>query len=398
MSATLGLHAERGVDPARYALGGLAPRWALRPSSVDEAVEALRAAARDRLRVLPWGGGTRLGQAVATGGYDVALDLSGLDRILEYEPEDFTLTAQCGATLGSLRAALAARGQELPLESPQAARATLGGTLAVNGSGPRRLRFGSPADRLLGARFVLADGTLARAGGKVVKNVAGLAVHRLLCGSHGRLAVILPASLKLAPAPAERLAMPTRCRGKWGRRAAVAFDRAHRALGAHARERGPCARRRPRRPRAPRCGYAERRGARVDGDRARGRPAARRRARRRVAHALGEPASDAADAEAEAPRQLTDLEEARPSRLAFTSADLDPVRMASAVRHDGRSCAHAACGRLHLFADLPRHKAAVSEAGSIGFHGDRRRRSGSRTGGPGGDRGPARCARASARR
>src|SRR6185503_9728164 len=100
-----------------------------------------------------------------------------------------------------LRAALAARGQELPLEGAREERATLGGVLAANAVGPRRRFFGSPRDRILGACYALGDGTLARAGGKVVKNVAGYGIHRLLCGSRGGLAVLLEASLKLLPAP-----------------------------------------------------------------------------------------------------------------------------------------------------------------------------------------------------
>jgi FAD/FMN-containing dehydrogenase len=116
-----------------------------------------------------------------------------------------TLTAECGVTIAALRAALAARSQELPLEGGFADRATLGGVLAANASGPRRLRFGAPFDRILGARVALGDGTLARSGGRVVKNVAGYAIHRLLCGSRGGLAVLIEASLKLAPAPERRV-------------------------------------------------------------------------------------------------------------------------------------------------------------------------------------------------
>jgi glycolate oxidase FAD binding subunit len=118
-----------------------------------------------------------------------------------------TLTAECGVTLERLRETLAARGQELPLEGAHAARATLGGTLAANASGPRRFRFGSPRDRILGMRFALADGTLARSGGKVVKNVAGYGIHRLLCGSRGALAAILEASMKVLPGPGMRVAL-----------------------------------------------------------------------------------------------------------------------------------------------------------------------------------------------
>ena len=194
------------VDPARYAISGAVPSSALRPATREEAAEALAAAARDRLAAVPWGGGVSLPRERAPERYDLALDLTALDRVVEYQPEDMTLTAECGATLASLRATLAARGQELPLEGARPERATLGGLLAANASGPRRLRFGAPRDRILGARFALGDGTLARSGGRVVKNVAGYAIHRLLCGSRGGLAVLLEASLKLNPAPAKRAA------------------------------------------------------------------------------------------------------------------------------------------------------------------------------------------------
>jgi FAD/FMN-containing dehydrogenase len=205
LSVTPGvLDAARSVDPARYAIGGRTPASAVRPTSRDEVAEVLRAASGDRRAVVPWGGGTELARMASPERYDLALDLTALDSIVEYEPEDLTLTAECGITLETLRARLAIAGQELPLEAPQPARATLGGVLATNASGPRRRRFGAPRDRILGARFALSDGTLARTGGRVVKNVAGYGIHRLLCGSRGGLGVIVEASLKLLPAPSSR--------------------------------------------------------------------------------------------------------------------------------------------------------------------------------------------------
>ena len=206
-SATLGLDAARAVDPVRFALAGVTPRVALRPATREEVGAALEAASRDGLAVVPWGGGAGLARASAPPRYDLALDLGALDRIVEYDPEDLTLSAECGVTIAALRTALSARGQELPIEAARSERATLGGTLAANASGARRMRFGSPRDRILGARFALADGTLARTGGKVVKNVAGYGIHRLLCGSRGGLAVMLEASLKLQPAPETRVAL-----------------------------------------------------------------------------------------------------------------------------------------------------------------------------------------------
>jgi FAD/FMN-containing dehydrogenase len=207
LSAVIGLDASRAVDPAPYAMSGRAPGAALRPANRDELVEAVRAAAGERLGVVPWGGGVALSWERAPERYDVALDLRGLAKIVEFEPEDLTLTAECGVTIEALREAVAARGLELPLEAAKAWGATLGGTLAANASGSRRLLLGSPRDRILGARFVTGDGVAARTGGKVVKNVAGYGTHRLLCGSHGSLAVIVEASLKLQPAPEARAAM-----------------------------------------------------------------------------------------------------------------------------------------------------------------------------------------------
>jgi glycolate oxidase FAD binding subunit len=195
------------VDLSRYAIGGVLPRHAARPATREEAAEALRAAVRDGLGVVPWGGGVALPFESAPERYGLALDLGALDSIAEYEPADLTLTAECGVTIAALRAALAPHGQELPLEAAFPARATLGGVLAANASGPRRRRFGAPRDRILGARYLLGDGSSARTGGKVVKNVAGYGLHRLLCGSRGGLGVILEASLKLQPAPAARVVL-----------------------------------------------------------------------------------------------------------------------------------------------------------------------------------------------
>lgn len=201
------LDAARHADPAAYAISGVAPRAAVRPADAHEVAELLRATTRERLGVVPWGGGVALSRARAPQRYDVALDLRALARITHFERDDFTLTAQAGVTIADLRAEVERVGLELPLEAAEAWGATLGGVLAADASGPRRRRFGAPRDRILGARFVTADGVIARTGGQVVKNVAGLAVHRLLCGSQGGLAVLLEASLKLRPAPLARLAL-----------------------------------------------------------------------------------------------------------------------------------------------------------------------------------------------
>ncbi len=201
------LDAARTQDTARFTVGGSTPRLAVRPGSRQEVAELVRWCGAESLALLPWGGGITLSRATAPQRYDVALDLTGLSQLVEYEPDDFTVTAECGVRIQDLAARLATHGQELPLEAAEHWGATLGGVLAANASGPRRRRFGAPRDRVLGAQFVTGDGVIARTGGRVVKNVAGHAVHRLLVGSRGNLGVILEASLKLLPLPLARRAL-----------------------------------------------------------------------------------------------------------------------------------------------------------------------------------------------
>jgi glycolate oxidase FAD binding subunit len=127
------------------------------------------------------------------------LDSGGLDRLLEHEAGDLTCTVEAGVRLSALQAALAAVGQRLSLDPP--GDPTIGALLAENLSGPLRHRFGAPRDLVLGVTLVLADGTIASSGGKVVKNVAGYDLARLVCGSRGRLGLIARASLRLHPLP-----------------------------------------------------------------------------------------------------------------------------------------------------------------------------------------------------
>ena len=127
------------------------------------------------------------------------LTIEGLGRILEHEAGDLTCTVEAGVRLSELTAALAAHGQRLSLDPP--GDPTIGALLATNASGPLRHRFGAPRNLVLGVTLVLADGTIASAGGKVVKNVAGYDLGRLVCGSEGRLALIARVSFRLHPIP-----------------------------------------------------------------------------------------------------------------------------------------------------------------------------------------------------
>jgi len=152
-------------------------------SSLEDASVALAAAHAEGRRV-------RIGDE---------LTAAGLNRILEHDPGDLTCTVEAGVRLSELRAALAAHGQRLSLDPP--GDPTIGALLARNLSGPLRHRFGAPRDLVLGATLVLGDGTIVNAGGKVVKNVAGYDLARLVCGSDGRLAFIARASFRLHPVP-----------------------------------------------------------------------------------------------------------------------------------------------------------------------------------------------------
>lgn len=350
------------MDPARYALGGRAPARALRPADREEVAEAVRAAGRDGLAVVPWGAGVALAHEPAPDRYDLALDLSGLNRIVEYDPEDLTLTAECGITVAALGAALAARHQELPLEAAHADRATLGGLLASDTSASRRLRFGAPHDRILGARYVLADGTLVRSGGKVVKNVAGYATHRLLCGSRGGLAVIVEASLKLAPAPEERVALcfdldaatlSESGRWAWLPRLEPSFAS---VIGASAASGLPP---------AARGGAAFTLIVGLEDDRPR---VAEQEAA--VTQALGPPrARLSGDEVVTIEQSLADLEERNGARLSFTTPGNTPAALALLLEAPGagRLVFHAPAGRLHLF---PEHDAVAESlvaAAETGF-------------------------------
>jgi glycolate oxidase FAD binding subunit len=142
--------------------------------------------------------GTRV--SIEHDGGEVVVSTRRLDRILEHEAGDLTATVEAGIRLSALRARLAEQGQMLALDPP--GDPTVGACLAAALSGPRRHRYGAPRDLVLGVTVVLADGTVASSGGKVVKNVAGYDLGKLFCGSEGRFGLIVRASLRLHPIPA----------------------------------------------------------------------------------------------------------------------------------------------------------------------------------------------------
>jgi glycolate oxidase FAD binding subunit len=181
------------------AVAGVVPAFVASPASTEEAAGLLRAAAAAGLAVVPRGSGTGFGWGSPPSRCDLVVDLSSMDKVIEHGAGDLVVRVQAGLTIGQLAAALAPAGQELALDVP--AGATVGGVVATGTTGPRRLRYGSPRDLLLGLTVVRADGVIAHSGGKVVKNVAGYDLGKLFCGSHGTLGLVTEATFRLHPRP-----------------------------------------------------------------------------------------------------------------------------------------------------------------------------------------------------
>ena len=171
------------------------------PQIIDNLSRTLARASSENLRVSPRGGNSSADRFQPPLDVDLNIDLTQLNHIIEYEPANLTVSVEAGMTMGALQKALAAHHQFLPLDPPQPSRATVGGIIATNSYGPLRLRYGTARDWLIGVRVVLADGTVIRGGGKVVKNVAGYDLPKLLVGSFGTLGVIAEATFKLTPLP-----------------------------------------------------------------------------------------------------------------------------------------------------------------------------------------------------
>jgi glycolate oxidase FAD binding subunit len=185
------------------AVAGVVPAEVVRPGSVAEVVEVLRAATAERLTVVPVGGGSKTSWAAPPTSFDLLLDTTGLDRVVEHTPGDLVVVAEAGVGLTALQERLGEAGQFLAVDAPEDG-ATLGGVVSANASGPRRLRYGTARDLLIGVTVVLADGTVATAGGKVVKNVAGYDLGKLYIGAHGSLGVVVRTVWRLHPLPAAR--------------------------------------------------------------------------------------------------------------------------------------------------------------------------------------------------
>ena len=189
---------------AALSVDGKSPQCIVYPASAEEVAATLRRAAELGLGVIPCRNGTKLGVGNPPRRYDAALSLKDMNRVWHYEPDDLTVTAEPGMKFGDFQHFVGRHGLWLPLDPPGGARASLGGIVATNATGPLRLRYGAPRDMVLGMKIATVEGKVVKAGGRVVKNVAGYDIAKLLIGSHGTLGVIVETSFKLFPLPAER--------------------------------------------------------------------------------------------------------------------------------------------------------------------------------------------------
>jgi len=180
---------------------GVRPAVIARPADAAEIAEILRFAATEKLAVIPTGGCTKLGIGSPPARYDIALDLTRMSRVLAYDPKDLTLGVEPGVRIEDLLRTLAEEKQFLPLEVPFSERATIGGIVATNSSSPLRHGYGAVRDFCLGMEFVTGEGSQAKSGGRVVKNVTGYDLHKLLIGSLGTLAVITRVNFRTFPMP-----------------------------------------------------------------------------------------------------------------------------------------------------------------------------------------------------
>jgi glycolate oxidase FAD binding subunit len=183
------------------AVAGVLPQAVVEPGSAPELAAVLRSAQDSGLRLAPRGGGTKLTWGNPPRGLDLVLSTRRLDRVVDHPWADMTATVEAGCTVAGFQKRLAEHGQRLSLDPLWPEQATIGGVLATGDSGTLRVRYGAARDLVVGITAALPDGTLARSGGRVVKNVAGYDLPKLMTGSLGTLAVITESTFRLYPLP-----------------------------------------------------------------------------------------------------------------------------------------------------------------------------------------------------
>jgi glycolate oxidase FAD binding subunit len=192
-------------------IDGFGPLPVARPDSVSQLGDLIRHSAADGKAIYPVGGATMLDYGLPPSKPGTAIDLRGLDRVIDYPARDMTITVQAGLTISRLRELLKAEGQQLPVDIPLPDRATIGGAVATNMSGPRRFGHGTLRDYVIGITVVNDEGREVKGGGRVVKNVAGYDLMKLYTGSLGTLGVIAQLTLKVKPLPEAVAAVVAPC-------------------------------------------------------------------------------------------------------------------------------------------------------------------------------------------
>src|SRR5437867_4784160 len=197
-------------DSPTFAVDGMNPKAIVEPRTYEEVGAVMRYASQAGLATIASGGRTKPDIGNLPARYDLALSLSRLDQIIEYEPADLTVTCQAGISVPELQRRLRVHGQKVPLDERPGKQPSADGMLATNSNGPSRHAFGELRDFTIGMRVVTADGRTTRAGGKVVKNVAGYDLDKLYIGSLGTLAIVVEATFKVLPLPAREEALVAR--------------------------------------------------------------------------------------------------------------------------------------------------------------------------------------------
>jgi glycolate oxidase FAD binding subunit len=185
-----------------YAADGLVPSAIVRPASADEAAEVVRFALAERQAIVPLGSRSKCELGTVLSHYEIALDMTSMREIAHFDAGDLTLSVDAGMPLRDLEIHLKQKGQFLPLAVPCFESATVGGTVASAIDSALRLQYGSARDFLIGAEFIDGTGYMCKSGGRVVKNVTGYDLHKLLIGSMGTLGAITRLNFKTFPLPA----------------------------------------------------------------------------------------------------------------------------------------------------------------------------------------------------
>jgi glycolate oxidase FAD binding subunit len=204
LSASLGGDSITGGNTllAEHDVDGVTPKLICTPATAEQLAVAVRIFSEAQATIAPWGGGTAMSLGNPPHSLDVVIKTTRLNQVIEHDPANLTVTVQSGITVNALQNVIAAEQQFVPFDPPLLERSTIGGIVAANLNGPRRASYGSVRDLVIGMKVVLASGEIVKAGGKVVKNVAGYDMCKLFTGSLGTLGIIAEVTLRVAPIPA----------------------------------------------------------------------------------------------------------------------------------------------------------------------------------------------------